>query len=1023
MFLSDISIKRPIMMSMFLIVFVLFGAMAYFGMNLELTPQIDLPMVTVQTIYGGAGPQELESQVSKKIEDAVSPISDIDYIQSYSMENVSFVMIAFELSKDVNIGLSEVKDKVDGIVNDLPEDADLPIIQKMDINALPVVNLVFSGPQPITELYDYTDRYLQNRLSQIKGVANVEVTGGQEREIRVEMDNKTVLQHSVSLPQLAQILAAQNMDMPGGNFKRESQEYAVRLEGEFDDVESMRKLEIPTAHGTKALGELATVRDTGAEVTERTTYFNNITKSGDDNVIQLGLVRASDGNAVEIYRSLIKNLPEINKSLPPGSSLELVFDSATLVEDSVQDTLVNIFLGILLTSLILLFFLHDYKSTIIVAISMPMSLVSAFLFMKHAGFTLNILSLMGLSTSVGILVTNSVVVLENIFRHKNMGHNNVASASKGTAEIAMAVIASAGTNLVVFLPLATMSSIAGKFLQQFSLTVVFATIFSLIMSFTLTPMLASLILPEHDRKKHPIGQRLERIFTAWEKAYKKLLRALMFNKKRGGLVILVSALLFVGSLFIAGTLGFEFAPNMDEGTIAIQVELPVGYKLDETAATLKTIEDRIKTHEEVSHYWTTLGKISDVDLGSNLALMTIRLVDKHERNCSTEELNTQFIRELSDIPNAKIRPAVSSTMMSGRSDIQFYLLGQDVDSLEVYKQKMLPRMAEISGLINLKTSSTPGKPEVTLLPDRHKLAQAGLTIADLAYALRSSVDGMVTTSYKNQGEEYDIRVTMTDETVDSPEKIGSISVIGAGGSFRLDQLVNVVFTDGYSKIMHKDRFKTIEFNCDVGPGYVMGDIMNELTEIVDGAHLPSGYESNWGGMAEEMGAMIADILRAFIIAIVLTYMLLAAILESLTQPLLILGTVPLALIGVFVALALTGLSLNIVSLLAIVMLVGIVVNNAILQLDYTNQLVRNQGRSVHDALLEACPTKLKPILMSSAAIILGMMPMALGIGASGAEMRQPMGVVSIGGIIASTILSLVVIPVLYNVVSRKKETK
>ena len=1020
MFLSDISIKRPIMMSMFLIVFVLFGAMAYFGMNLELTPQIDLPMVTVQTIYGGAGPQELESQVSKRIEDAVSPISGIDYIQSYSMDNVSLVLIAFDLSKDVNIGLNEVKDKVDGIVNALPDDADLPVIQKMDINALPVVNLVFSGPQPITELYDYTDRYLQNRLSQIKGVANVEVTGGQEREIRVEMDNKIVLQHSISLPQLAQILAAQNMDMPGGNFKRKTQEYTVRLEGEFNDVESIRKLEIPTAHGTKALGELATIRDTGAEVTERTTYFNNITKSGDDNVIQLGLVRASDGNAVSIYRSLIKALPEIEKSLPPGSSLEIVSDDATFIGDSVQDTLVNIFLGILLTSLILLFFLHDYKSTIIVAISMPMSLVSAFLFMKLSGFSLNILSLMGLSTSVGILVTNSVVVLENIFRHKAMGNNNVESASKGTSEITMAVIASAGTNLVVFLPLATMSSIAGKFLQQFSLTVVFATIFSIIMSFTLTPMLASLILPEHDRKKHPIGQRLERMFKSWESAYKKLLELLMANKKRGGLVIGISILLFAASLFIAGTLGFEFAPNMDDGIIAVQVELPAGYKLDETAATLKMVEERIKKHNEVSHFWTTLGKISETEQGSNMAMLTISLVDKNERDCSTAELNSQLIRELSEIPNAKIRPAVSSTMMSGRSDIQFYLLGQDIDQLEEYKQRMLPRMVIIPGLINLKTSSSPGKPEVTLRPDRNKIAQAELTIADLAYALRSSVDGMVTTYYKDRGQEYDIRVAMTDETIDSPEKISSIPIVGAGGTFRLDQLADVVFTDGYSKIMHKDRYKTIEFNCDVAPGYVMGDIMNKLNDIIDDTDLPAGYELNWGGMAEEMGTMIADILRAFIIAIVLTYMLLAAILESLTQPLLILGTVPLALIGVFGGLALTGLSLNIVSLLAIVMLIGIVVNNAILQLDYANQLVRNRGRSMHDALLEACPTKLKPILMSSMAIILGMLPMALGIGASGAEMRQPMGVVSIGGIIFSTILSLLVIPVLYNVVSRQK---
>lgn len=1005
-------------MSMFLIVFVLFGALAYFGMNLELTPQIDFPMITVQTIYGGAGPAEIESQVTKKIEDAVSPISGIDYIQSYSMESVSFVLIAFDLTKDVNIGLNEVKDKVDGIANDLPGDADLPIIKKIDINALPVVNLVFSGPQPITELYDFTDRYLKNRLSQIEGVANVEVTGGQPREIRVEMDNKTVLQHSISLPQLARILAAQNMDMPAGNFKRESQDYSVRLKGEFDDIGTIRELEIPTGHGPRKLGDVAAIRDLGAEVTERTTYFNNSTKTGDDNVIQLGLVRASDGNAVHIYRALTAALPDIKRSLPDGASLEIVYDSAAMIGDSVNDTLMNIFLGVALTSLILLFFLHDYKSTIIVGLSMPMSLISTFLFMKRSGFTLNILSLMGLSTAVGILVTNSVVVLENIFRYKSLGRDSRESASKGTSEIAMAVIASAGTNLVVFLPLATMSSIAGQMFRQFSLTVVYATIFSLIMSFTLTPMLAALILPQRENKKHPIGQRLERIFSSWESAYKKLLKVLLTNKLRGGLVIVLSLILLGFSLILAGVIGFEFIPKMDEGTISVQVELPVGYKLEETASVMEVIEARIQKNEEVSHFWTTLGRISQTDQGSNLAALTIRLVDADQRNHYTTEINARMIHELSDIPNAKIRVTESSRMFSGRSDIEFFLLGQDLDSLEAINAKMLANLVTIPGLINLNSSSRAGKPEVTILPYRHKVAETGLSVADIALALRTSVAGMVTTHYKDRGEEYDIRVTMTDETVDSPEKIGSIPIVGAGGTFRLDQLADIKFTEGYSKILHRNRYKSIQFTCDVAQGYVMGDITNAIDATVNEMNLPAGYSISWGGMAKELTKTTRDILQAFIIAIILTYMLLAAMLESLTQPLLILGTIPLALIGVFGGLAMTGLSMNIISMLAIVMLVGIVVNNAILLLDYTNILVRQRGMNVHDALLEACPTKLKPIIMSSAAIILGMLPMALGIGVSGAELRQPMGVVSIGGLAVSSVLSLVIIPVLYNVVAK-----
>lgn len=1023
MFLSDISIKRPILISMVLIVFVMFGALSYSDMNLELTPEINMPMITIQTIYGGASPVELETQVSKKIEDAIASISGINYIQSYSMESVSFVLITFDLDKDVYEALQEVKDKVDGIVNNLPEDAELPLVQKFDPTNMPVVDIVLSGELPMTELYDLADKKIKVRFSQLEGVANVNLTGGQEREIRVELDNKTVLQHSIPLTQLTQILTAQNMDMPGGNIERFSQEYSIRLNGQFPDIETIREIEIPTANGPKQLGDLATITDGSEDVRERITFFNKKENVSEDNVIQLSLMKTSDGNAVEIYREVQSVLPEIIETLPEGCSLAIVDESSTFVEAAVEDTLSNILLGIILTSLVLLFFLHDYKSTIIVALSMPMSIFSTFLFMKISGFTLNVMSLMGLSTAVGILVTNSVVVLENIFRHKSLGEGKVSSASKGTAEIAVAVLASTLTNLVVFLPLGTMSSLAGRMFSQFSLTVVYATIFSLIMSFTLTPMLASLILPEHDRKKRPIGRRLEQIFSSWERGYKKLLNALLTNKFRGGLVILGSVLLLVLMVMLAGNVGFEFIPPLDEGKIGISVDLPTGYKLDETAQVMRKIETRVLKHEEVSHLWTQLGRQTDMDRGTNLAMMKVKLVPKDEREASTALIVNELIHELSDIPNAQIRVNSIFSVTSGRSDVEFNVVGQDLEKLDVYQKEILRKMKEVPGLINAKSSASSGKPEIKINPYRHKLYEAGLTIADVAMALRSSVAGVVTTSYKDRGEEYDIRVMMNDQSVDSPEKLGNIPIVGHSGTYRLEQLAEIQFDESYSQIVHLDRYVTIKFGCDVGEGYVMGDLMKEITRIVDEMDLPAGYELRWGQIAEEMENTTKDIVEAFIIALVLTYMLLAATLESLTQPLLILGTVPLAMVGVFGGLLATGLSMNIISMLAIVMLLGIVVNNAILLLDYTNILVRQRGMKVHDALLEACPTKLKPILMSSIAIILGMLPMAMGLGSSGAEMRQPMGVVSIGGLLVSTVLSLIVIPVLYNVVARNGEKK
>ncbi len=1020
MFLSSLSIKRPVMVSMGLLAFLVFGIMAYFSLTLDMMPEVEIGVVTVQTIYPGAGPKEIEMQISKKIEDAVATVSKIDVLQSYSMEGVSFVTVRFKIGKDPDIANQEIKDKVNAILNDLPKDAHLPVVQKFDIGAFPIVEMVLTGKQSMTQLYEIADKQLKDRLSQIEGVARVNITGGEKREIRVELDNRVVFQNSISLPQLAQILAVQNLDMPGGHFQQRSQEYSVRLKGEFDRVETINNLEIPTSYGVKKVGQLAKVRDTGAEVRERTIYFDNINKIRENHVVLLSVLKSSGGNTVAMAKLIKKELPAIEQDLPAGSHLTLVRDASLFIESSVEDTLSNIIMGIILTSLVLLFFLHDLRSAIIVAVAMPMSILSTFLLMQISGFSLNIMTLMGLSTAVGILVTNSVVVLENIFRHKEMGHGRIDAADKGTAEIAVAVIASTLTNIVVFLPIASMSSMVGQFFKEFALTVTYATIFSLLISFTLTPMLASLILPENVGKKNLLGQKLEAMFHAWERWYQKILRVVLANKKRSVITILTSLVLFILSLFVAGKVGFEFMPILDEGDINIEVELPQGYNLNESAKLVQTIEDRLKIHSEVKHILTTVGSLSQLDVGTNMALIKVKLIDAADRSSSGTEMAGRFSEELSTIPNAKIRVSPISSIGQGQAPVQFYLLGQDVTRLEKYKKDVLDRISDVNGLINLNTSSRAGKPEITLIPDRQKIAGAGLTVYDLAMTLRSAVEGVIATRYREAGNEYDIRVCMTDESVDTPEKVGNITVVSPTGKYRLSQFAAVRFTEGYSKILHKDKYKAIEFSGYVASGYNLGGVVNEIQQRIAAVQLPSGYKVDWGGNAKMMQETAVDMLRTFIIALLLTYMLLAAILESLTQPLMILGTVPLALIGVFIAMFVTGKTMNTISMMAIVMLLGIVVNNAILLLDYTN-ILRKRGKNVHDALLEACPTKLKPIIMATIAIMLGMLPMALGIGAAGSEFRQPMGIVSIGGLVVSAIFTMVVIPAIYFLSTKSKK--
>jgi HAE1 family hydrophobic/amphiphilic exporter-1 len=1019
MILSDLSIKRPVMMTMFLAALLLFGAISFLGLALNLMPEMDIPYVTVQTIYTGASPEQIEAQITRKIEDEVGTVSRIKNITSYSLDSVSIMIIEFELGKDPDTATREIKDKVDSIINDLPDEANTPIVEKVDITAFPIVEVIMGGNIEATELNELADSVVKERLSRIEGVGSVSLSGGQEREIRVEFDNRVVYEKSISLTQVGQILAAANFNLPGGNFQTEGRDFSVRMEGEFETLAELSSLDIPTSAGNSKLINIAEVRDTGAKVRERTVFFDNRLKTRDENTVRISIIKSPDGNAVEVAEGVRKAIPGLVSQLPAGVNLEVIRDESDFIQGTVDDTLSNIFMGIGLTALVILFFLHDLRSTIIVALAMPMSIIPTFLIMSVLGMSLNLMSLMGLSTAVGVLVMNSVVVLENIFRHKEMGHDKRTAAARGTSEVVVAVVASTMTNVAVFLPMANMSGMAGLFLKEFAVTVVIATLFSMLISFTLTPMLASILLPEHDIKKHPIGQRLENWFSGLEEGYKRLLSLLLKSRIRSMLLIGGTLAAFVVTMLLFTRVPFEFAPFMDQGQIDIKVELPEGSDLDRTAGTLKAVESRIAEFPEVKTVTTTVGSLSEIDRGTNLAVMSVALVDKDERNASTVELAADFSGHLADIPNARIRVTPVNGMGGGESPVTFYLQGENLGQVEGYRQELVSRLREIPGLINISTSTKPGTPEIVLKPDRMKLNEAGISVQQLAMTMRAAVEGMVMTTFKEKGQEYDVRVTLKDENVSGIEEIENILLPTAAGIYPISHFAEVKVGKGINKILRVDKTSSVEFTGDLAPGYVLGEVTGAIDITVANMDMEEGVSMRWAGDAEMLQETIMDMLFVFALAVVLTYMLLAAILEKFGQPILILSTIPLSLMGVVLAFLLTGKTMNMVSMLAIVMLVGMVVNNAILILDYANQL-RAGGMSVHDAILEAAPTKLKPIIMANLATMLGMLPMALGIGASGAEMRQPMGIVSIGGLFAATFLSLFVIPALENTIESHK---
>mgnify|MGYP001054297785 CR=1 FL=1 len=1021
--IADLAVKRPVMMTVIVIVFAIFGYIGFNTLSLNLLPDVKIPFVTIQTVYPGAGPKEIETLVTKKIEDVVATIEGIETMDSYSLDGVSIIIIEFNLAKDVDVANQEVKDKVDQIANLLPSDAKKPIIQKVDFRATPVADLVLSGEANPKELYDIADKIVKNRLSQIKGVANVVLTGGQEREIQIQLDDKVIFENMISLPAMMGAIASQNMDLPGGSFEIADQEFSVRVKGQFDSVATIAETQISTPFGMKKIREIAKVVDTTKKVKQRAIYFDTDYKVKYENAIRIGVIKNPEGNVVEVVKSLKEVLPELQKSLPPGTELKIVNEQATFVESAVNDTLSNIYLGVVLTALVLFFFLHDWRSTFIAAIMMPTSIISSFMLFQAVGLDLNLLSLMGISVTIGVLVANAVVIIENIFRYKDMGYKTFDATIKGTNEVFVAVLASTMTNIVVFVPLANLSSIVGQFLRNLALAATFTTIFSLLYSFILTPMLSNLLISDKKKIKGKLASFMEEVVdNFFIKLYKKSIEFILKSKLTSSIIILATIVLFIFVLVVFGrNVAFEFQPEFDQGIITLKVELPIGYNLQATDEIVNLIETKLEPIPEINKIVSDLGKASNIDIGTNLSTITLYLDEKQNRTKTLNELVKEISEKLADVKNAKINIFKGVTGQGGGSPIEFYILGQNEYVIQKIADEVFDKLKDIPGLANFEQSTRTGKPEITIIPKRDKLAEVGVNLNELALTIRLAIEGMAQTKFKVRGEEYDITIKMKESDVDAPQKIRDLPIVTPSGIFKLSDLAEIKFTPGPTKVLHRNKFVTVKFTGNPAPGFVLGNVSADIEKRLKEINFPSGYSYAWGGQTKIFKQMMMDLGFAFFLGIILTYLLLAAILESFIQPLYIMFTVPLGLIGVIIAAVITNTALGISGLMGVILLTGIVVNNAILILDLTNQLVREEGKHIRESLIYASVVKLKPIIMANAALALSMMPLALGIGDAGVEIRTPLGIVSVGGIVASTLLTIFVIPALYFIFAKEKK--
>jgi HAE1 family hydrophobic/amphiphilic exporter-1 len=1028
MHIVDLSIKRPVTVLMGSLALILFGLLAYFSLPVSLLPETKLPFVSVQTVYPGASPLTIETQLTKRIEDAVFPIGDLDSITSYSMDSVSIVSISFKDGKDENLALQEVKDQIDAIIADLPESAQKPVISKENITSgTPVMNILIEGDMPDTELYAYVQSVVRDELAQVTGVGSVDVSGGVKREILVEPHRPPVaaalFERYLPVEMIAGLLAGSNIELPAGNTTIEGQDIPIRFKGEFDSLEAIENTDIPTGAGVFKLRQIADVRDWHSTARERMIFLDKPVGTRNEGTLLLRITKNPSANTISVIDGVTKRIPRIEQEAGGAIRFKVIREDASFIRDSVNDTWGNLFIGILLTALVLFVFLHDWRSTVIISIAMPFSIVSTFLVMQAMRISVNVLSLMGLSCAVGTLVANSVVALENIFRHKEQGLSRVEAASKGTKEIVMAVIASTLTNVAVFVPLGGMQGIMGQIISHFAYTVVISTIFSIVVSFTITPLLASRLLPEGRKKENAVSKKLDAFFHKLETLYAASIAALLKSRLRSVLFIAAVFVLFAASVAGFTKIKMELVPRADGGKIQVDVELPQGSGLEQTAALLANIERRLAAYPEVVSVLTRLGTAGSLDRDVSVARMEIALVPKAKRARSNDQIAAAMVRTLVGVPGADIRvTAPTEVMILQGAPVDIYLRGPDSAVLQQIGGELREKIKALPGVMHTTISSKAGKSELVFEPNRKQISQDGLLVQQAAITLRAAVDGLVATTYREGGMEYDIRVKLAGDLADI-EDIRNIPVATDKGIYPLSRYANARFENGYNMIMRINKARTVEITADLLPGYAQSEVTAQVTRLMEETVLPAGYSFGQTGLSDEMSGSIVSMSMVFITAVLLVYMLLAAILESLVQPLFILSTVPLSIIGIAAVCLATGTVLNIIAMIGIVMLVGIVVNNAILLLDNYNRLRHEGGLGVREALIQSGAAKLKAILMCNIAIILGMIPMALGIGASLAEMRQPMGIIVSGGIVSSMIMTLWLIPCLEFVLSYKKGEK
>ena len=1011
MWISDTSIKRPVFATMVIMSFMVLGVVSLGRLGIDLFPEVNFPFVNVSIVYPGAGPEEVERLVTRPIEDAVAGINGVKRVISTSAEGFSNVGIELRLEIDPQAATAEVREKVAAIRQRLPEQVEDPTIQRFDVAALPIATYAVGSatlPSDVTRRMVEDD--LKPLLGQIDGVAAVEVNGGQVRELQVNLDPRRLEALNLPLTDVAAKLAADNLDVPGGQVRRDGQAVSLRTQGQYQTAAEIENVILRSTGGSTVR-----VRDGGAVVDGYEDRLSTTRLNGAD-AVSFSVRKQSGANTVDVQRKIDDALAKAAPSFPQLEIRQVHTDAEGIMEN-VTDVRGHIIFGGIMAVLVVFVFMRDWRSTLITALALPTSVIATFFFMYAVGFTINMMTLMALSLVIGILIDDAVVVRENIYRHMEHGEDPYTAARKGTSEIGLAVMATTFTILAVFLPVGFMTGIVGQFFKSFALTIAFAVAISLLVAFTLDPMLSSRFvryIPLEERTRTRTGRFLERVGGYYDRLDVQYHRLLGWALAHPFKIVATAMVVFFASMSTLTVIGTEFVPEEDRGEFAVNVEVPPGTAFEQTVAHVADVEAIVRQLPEVRQIFSTVG-FEGSPLKANLRVKTTK---KHERERGLAAIKVDVRQRLAALPLLKMTVADPEFMQGSptQAPLSVFVRGDDMAELQRLNEEVVQKVKAVPGAVDVDSTLESGQPEMSARINRELAADLGFDVGTVAMQLRGMVEGIVPTRLRENDKEYDIRVRLAPEFRNDFAAIAGTPLYSPTGAVvRTRDIVRMAPEVGPAAIEREQRRRQAKINIELD-GRSLGEVTADVGRVMAGITMPPNFEWGFAGDVEMMQESAAAMGLALLLATAFIYIVLASQFESFLEPFLIMLSLPLALVGALLAILLTGRNLGMPAMIGVVMLMGLVTKNAILLVDLTNQFVR-EGLSVREAILKAGPIRLRPILMTTIAMILGMLPSAMGTG-QGSEFRSPISIATIGGLITSTLLTLVVVPVAYLLLAR-----